>query len=1053
MPIGEDGLLDVGVLTGEQLQQLHEYERESANELGFGGMPDIDTFWRKTYLILSLWPQVKDGRIMYLFGKGHAVEVALRGDIKGRQKREVSFSYRTHSDFDLYGVATDPQREFKYKVDYVYTPVFKKVFTGQEAYVAAKFVRGLPEAVQLEIRDLMHKNEERVDLGGGVTALAPELEILFLDKFIMREGTPREDGIDAEILARAYVLDGTKVLGYFDKYYASYALENIEKERGNIGEKVDNAIFQITTYLDGYARERMSLEESLDRLNNLRGVYTMWSSTFGLPQGFVITEDYFDSEENLISEKITPLMKKEFERQLDEEKTSIKDRRVELESLLKETGARFEKPTLETQLQSFAFKSSLANLNNIIARNEYLSNDIEEGDKLSILHTNIQAFKELINDRFGHAVGDKYISAVGSELEALVKEEIGAGKYETESRNGISIIKIIGDGEILVSHEGGKSYSVIGKNADEGLMRRIGKATASDSFSERVMQKIEPEYKTRLYMYTGLATRNVADVVNQKSLKAAKTAQLDDIGSLSNLVDVTQQKLDAAKSKEGSAFREFNDEVYNYYSSLEEGHLVYNEYDFFGQEIKSKGIVEALEKLETESSEEGKNSLVKTIIKSSITDNGFFSGSSIANAWVQQKLAEGSKIKQIDIDLNFFGETNTQLGVKRADKLKYGLLSIMEEAVGGKGVVFITGGDEIKIIADEDANAEKISSDIISRYGEFAENDIITIDGIKTSPSLTMHTTKATDSLAEKAKSGKLVTYYLNKQGYEGRTRTKAGGKEYMRLNNGKISFEEFYSEAEFVMPAEEFTEYTQPDLGEWIVDVIGEHKPTEKAVAVTAAKKTSESKLGQTIKEEIIVFSSKISEEKGIEVIPAQHVSRLTIDDYLDTFEVKETGQIHRGTKGIVDLEKKAAYIWPKETELFHLMAVASILEAEGKKELADIVRKEFQKPVQDARYPEEVLKRFQGFQFTYKDGQLYNFHLESRLTALHSKENIKFSREDIGEAVNIMKSVFAEDIEITNPIQVNEYVILEGDREWLIDRGYLPVNEPMLNPVPTNS
>ena len=117
-----------------------------------------------------------------------------------------------------------------------------------------------------------------------------------------------------------------------------------------------------------------------------------------------------------------------------------------------------------------------------------------------------------------------------------------------------------------------------------------------------------------------------------------------------------------------------------------------------------------------------------------------------------------------------------------------------------------------------------------------------------------------------------------------------------------------------------------------------------------------------------------------------------MTIDDYLDTFEVKETGQIHRGTKGIVDLEKKAAYIWPKETELFHLMAVASILEAEGKKELADIVRKEFQKPVQDARYPEEVLKRFQGFQFTYKDGQLYNFHLESRLTALHSKENIKF-------------------------------------------------------------
>ena len=53
----------------------------------------------------------------------------------------------------------------------------------------------------------------------GSQYLIPELELLFLDKFLRQETTFRSEGIDAKALMMAYKLDLDKIIDYFNKYY------------------------------------------------------------------------------------------------------------------------------------------------------------------------------------------------------------------------------------------------------------------------------------------------------------------------------------------------------------------------------------------------------------------------------------------------------------------------------------------------------------------------------------------------------------------------------------------------------------------------------------------------------------------------------------------------------------------------------------------------------------------------------------------------------------------------------------------------------------------
>ena len=105
-------------------------------------------------------------QVYYLFGKGHAVEIALIGDVQDRIAAKRDFPFRTHSDFDLYGVPLDVE----------YSESFKLVFGAQETYdpTETKGLHNLPPG-------LLHNTAEKVDLG-GLSVLIPQLELLFLDK-------------------------------------------------------------------------------------------------------------------------------------------------------------------------------------------------------------------------------------------------------------------------------------------------------------------------------------------------------------------------------------------------------------------------------------------------------------------------------------------------------------------------------------------------------------------------------------------------------------------------------------------------------------------------------------------------------------------------------------------------------------------------------------------------------------------------------------------------------------------------------------------------------
>ena len=196
----------------EQIKKYHK--QTSPNGII---MPDAQTILVKVCLALLLFPQRENGKINYLFGKGIGVEIALMGDCIGREKSDVAFEPRSHSDFELYD--TKEQREN----DKVYTDEFHDIFGGQEIYPATR-TKGLTNIPA----HYMDKTYQVVDFY-GIEVLVPQLEILFMDKFIKQESTPRDEGVDAELLAKKYKMDQELTEKIFNKFYKVEALENIKR--------------------------------------------------------------------------------------------------------------------------------------------------------------------------------------------------------------------------------------------------------------------------------------------------------------------------------------------------------------------------------------------------------------------------------------------------------------------------------------------------------------------------------------------------------------------------------------------------------------------------------------------------------------------------------------------------------------------------------------------------------------------------------------------------------------------------------------------------------
>lgn len=200
IPVEDNGMVSRDLSNGDIEKLKQWYKQTKVNGIQ---MPTEDAFYENVLLAVSLFPQSENGNINYLFGKGIGIEVALRGEVNGRKKKEIEFPYRTHSDFEMYGM--DGECEV----------TFKEIFGAQERYSTTK-TKGLKDIETGK----MHENAEEVNLD-GVTVLIPQLEMLFLDKYLKQEATPRNEGIDATLLAKQYDLD----FGLIHKYLFKYSIK------------------------------------------------------------------------------------------------------------------------------------------------------------------------------------------------------------------------------------------------------------------------------------------------------------------------------------------------------------------------------------------------------------------------------------------------------------------------------------------------------------------------------------------------------------------------------------------------------------------------------------------------------------------------------------------------------------------------------------------------------------------------------------------------------------------------------------------------------------
>jgi len=244
----KNGFIHSASLTDEHIQLLREWENKT--EIDGIMMPQLEDFYRSVLVAISLNPQKnEEGKIKYLFGKGIGIEIALRGKVQGRNVFETEPIYRSHSDFELYDAKEN-----------IYTQYFHDIFGSQEHYppTETKGLRDIPEGE-------MDNTHEIVDLD-GYEILIPKLEILFLDKFLRKEVTPRESGYDCELLAKRYDLDKNLVYEYLEKYYFNYKMNEERRTEESTKNNLSRAIIKNLNYIMK-GDNAISVEQAIEILN------------------------------------------------------------------------------------------------------------------------------------------------------------------------------------------------------------------------------------------------------------------------------------------------------------------------------------------------------------------------------------------------------------------------------------------------------------------------------------------------------------------------------------------------------------------------------------------------------------------------------------------------------------------------------------------------------------------------------------------------------------------------------------------------------------------
>jgi tetratricopeptide (TPR) repeat protein len=211
---------------------------------------------------------------------------------------------------------------------------------------------------------------------------------------------------------------------------------------------------------------------------------------------------------------------------------------------------------------------------------------------------------------------------------------------------------------------------------------------------------------------------------------------------------------------------------------------------------------------------------------------------------------------------------------------------------------------------------------------------------------------------------------------------------------------------------------------------------------------------LYQQVNENRVLFSRTLN-EKGqlVTVVPKDRVNPSQLERILTDVVHAPTGQSHKGTKGISDLQTGKAYIWPKTDDIHHSHIVESILRKEGNDELADLVRKAAIDETKKTPFPEEVLRRFDGWQITYQKEtkKVYNLNHDSRITSAKAKQKIQLTESEARQHADIISSAFNEDIIISGPIKFKKDAIHKDHRAALKNAGFeVKSNRPTVLPPP---
>jgi len=212
-------------LTPEEIDSLRTWhETTTVDSIQ---MVTQEDFYRKVFIVVSLWRQKDSSGAKYLLGKGVGTEIALQGIVRGRERNAVRFPYRPHSDFELYGINDRSEQA-----------LFSEVFPGEEGFSSeSRRTKGLVNLPP----DLLNQTFETVELG-DMEVLIPELELLFLDKYAKPEQTPRSEGYDAELIARQYELDREKLHMYAEAYVIQPEIQDIEEDFKDKVEEQKQAI-------------------------------------------------------------------------------------------------------------------------------------------------------------------------------------------------------------------------------------------------------------------------------------------------------------------------------------------------------------------------------------------------------------------------------------------------------------------------------------------------------------------------------------------------------------------------------------------------------------------------------------------------------------------------------------------------------------------------------------------------------------------------------------------------------------------------------------------